>query len=138
LYTPAFFTRIGLRYRDVIRRSSLNLQDVAWSELLQDRVSGVLSSPQVSDDVERSAQQFQIRLPGDRGRLLANHGTVFDDVSKELCYVIDADFFHDKQMEPSDAQECLDFLHHQARLFFRWCIKDRLHEAMRPQPLPGA
>jgi uncharacterized protein (TIGR04255 family) len=138
LYAPAFFTRIGLRYRDLIRRSSSDLQNVTWSELLQDRIAGVLSSPQVSDDVERSAQQFQIRLPEDRGRLLANHGTVFDDSTKELCYVIDADFFQDKQTEPPDALECLDFLHHDARLFFRWCIKDRLHVAMRPRPLPGA
>lgn len=138
LYAPPFFTRIGLRYRDVIRRSSLDLREVDWSQLLQSWICGALASDDVSSDVERSAQQLLIRLPGERGRLLANHGTVFDDATKELCYVIDADFFHDKQTEPADALECLDFLHQQARLFFRWCIRDRLHRAMRPQPLPSA
>src|SRR5216684_5262493 len=34
IYEPSFFTRIGLRYRDVIMRSQLGLDDVPWGDLL--------------------------------------------------------------------------------------------------------
>src|SRR5437016_5486281 len=34
IYRPTFFARIGLRYKDVIRRSKLGLEGIPWSELL--------------------------------------------------------------------------------------------------------
>src|SRR5205085_2017184 len=35
IYAPVFFSRIGLRYIDVIQRTRLGLPDVPWRELLQ-------------------------------------------------------------------------------------------------------
>jgi uncharacterized protein (TIGR04255 family) len=137
IYSPAFFIRIGLRYRDVIRRSPLGLQEVPWSELLNPWVAGALASEEVAGDVERSGSEVLIRLPEQGGRLQVHHGLVRDDPSKEPCYVIDCDFFVDTQTETANALARLDYLHQQARLFFRWCIGDRLHGAMRPRPVPG-
>jgi uncharacterized protein (TIGR04255 family) len=136
LYAPAFFTRIGLRYRDVIRRSALGLETVAWSELLQPWVAGALGAPEIAADVEHRAQELVIRLPDGRGHLRAHHGLAVDDASHEQCYVIDADFYDDQQSEVPHAFDRLDTLNRQARLFFRWCITRRLHEALRPQPVP--
>jgi uncharacterized protein (TIGR04255 family) len=137
LYSPAFFTRIGLRYRDVIRRSVLGLEQLSWAELLQPGVAGALASPEIAADVEHSAQELVIRLPDGRSHVRVHHGLAVDDGSEEQCYVIDADFFDDQQSELPHAFERLDSLNRQARRFFRWCIKDRLHQAMRPQPLPS-
>jgi uncharacterized protein (TIGR04255 family) len=137
LYAPAFFTRAGLRYRDVIRRSVLGLGQVGWAELLQPWLAGVLTSPEVAPDVEHSAGELLLRLPDGRGRVRVHHGLAADAATQEHCYVIDADFFDDQQTEPSHVLERLDFLNKHARLFFRWCIRDRLHQAMRPRPLPG-
>ncbi|SRR5579875_1091033 len=135
LYAPACFTRIGLRYRDVIRRSVLGLDQIGWAELLQPWVAGALAAPEIAADVEHSAQELVVRLPDGRSRVRVHHGLAVDASSQELCYVIDADFFDDQQVELSHVIECLDFLNRQARLFFRWCITDLLHQAMRPQPL---
>ncbi len=131
-YVPAFFTRVGLRYRDIIRRESLDLKNVGWAELLQPWIASAFGSPDVSTDVEHSGHELLIRLPEGQGHVRVHHGTVLDETTKETCYVIDADFFTEQQTEPSHAIECLDFLNKQARLLFRWCIQDRLHRAMRP------
>lgn len=136
-YAPAFYTRIGLRYRDIIRRSSLGLEQVGWADLLKPWVASAFGSSDVAADVEHSGHELLIRLPDGRSRVRVHHGTVLDEATKETCYVIDADFFADQQTEPPHALERLDSLNKQARLFFRWCIEDRLHEAMRPNPVPG-
>jgi uncharacterized protein (TIGR04255 family) len=135
-YNPGFFTRIGLRYRDVIRRSVLGLDGVGWDELLSPWIAGVFTSAAVAAAVEQSVTEMCVRLPDERSHVRANHGLVRDDATKEDYYAIDADFFNEQQTEPSDALSRLDFLNQKARLFFRWCIKDRLHEAMGPQPVP--
>ena len=55
-YSPAFFTRIGLRYRDIIRRSALGLERSSWKELLRPHIVGALASPDVADDVVSTGQ----------------------------------------------------------------------------------
>ncbi len=135
LYSPAFLTRIGLRYRDLIQRSVLGLEQTSWADLLQPWVAGALASPVVAADVEHSARELVIRLPDGRSRVRVHHGLAADDRTREQSYVIDADFFDDQQTEPPHAVQRLDFLNKQSRLFFRWCIQEQLHQAMRPRPL---
>lgn len=137
VYEPAFFTRIGLRYRDLIRRSCLRLVDVPWSDLLTPWIAGALASPTVVDAIQRTAGELVIQLPDTASQILVHHGLVKDESSKENCYLIDADLFNEKQMERSNALGYLDFLNKQSRLFFRWCITDRLHNAMGPVPISG-
>ncbi len=137
LYNPAFFTRIGLRYRDLIRRSRLGLNQTSWAELLKPWIAGPYASPEVAGDSQRTAGELVIRLPNDRGLVQVHHGLVADESTGESCYLLDADFYHDQQTEPSHAIEHLDFLNKQSRLFFRWCITDRLHQAMGPVSIPG-
>jgi uncharacterized protein (TIGR04255 family) len=137
VYAPAFFTRIGLRYRNVLRRSTPGLEGVGWADLLQPWMAGAFASLEAAGDIEHSAHQLLIRLPDGRSRAQVNHGLVQDGVTGEVCYVIDTDFFDGQQSEPQHALERLDFLNRQSGLFFRWCIQDRLHDAMRPRPLSG-
>jgi uncharacterized protein (TIGR04255 family) len=137
LYSPAFFTRIGLRYRDVLRRSALELDQFSFAELLQPWIAGALAAPEVSQDVEHSAEELVVRLPDHQSHVRVHHGLAPDGKSQEQCYVIDADFFSDQQTEAPHAIERLNFLNKQSRLFFRWCIQDRLHRAMQPRPLSG-
>ena len=41
LYRPSFYSRVGLRYRDLICRSKVDLSGVKWDELLQPWITGV-------------------------------------------------------------------------------------------------
>jgi uncharacterized protein (TIGR04255 family) len=138
LYAPAFFSRVGLRYQDVFRRSILGLNDADWSELLQPWICGVLGPEALTlDEVEQSRSELLIRLCDKQSRVRVLHGLAFEPGSGEPCYLIDSDYFNEQQTEKSDAFTKLDFLNTQARLFFHWCIKPRLHEAMGPQPIAG-
>lgn len=132
-YNPVLFTRIGLRYRDVIRRSRLQLVETPWSELLQSWISGVLGSPEMADHVKNMASSFLMDLPEERGRIQVSSGLAVDGQSNEIVFVIDADFYTEQHTEPSDVFNRLNLLNRYARNFFRWCITSRLHEAMRPR-----
>lgn len=138
LYKPNFYTRLGLRYRDVIRRSSLSLNGVDWPELLRPWVTGVASQPEIADDIQEIEGVFLAALPESMGAVRVRHGVAVDEASKEQCYLIDADFFDETQTELSYAVHKLDHLNRQSRYLFRWCITDRLHQAMGPRPIePG-
>jgi uncharacterized protein (TIGR04255 family) len=136
-YRPSFFTRIGLRYQDVIRRSRLDLHDVPWNQLIKPWVTGTLGPAETAGDVENLRAVTILRLPNEIGKMQLSYGLAQDQtLDNEIVFVIDADFFTEQQTEPSDVFQRLDALHRQAGLLFRWCITDRLHQAMGPRPLP--
>ena len=136
IYEPPFFTRVGLRYRDVIKRSTLELKNVPWSELLQPPVAGALSVKEIAPAVTDAAKDVTFNLPSNLGQLRVRHGLGKKSPAiKETCYVIDADFFTVQKKEPRHAFNTLDKYHTEARLFFQWCITPKLHNALDPQPV---
>ena len=136
IYKPAFFTRVGLRYRDVIKRSELGFKDVPWSDLLEPPVAGALSVKEISQAVTQAAKEVTFNLPSNCGQLRILHGLGTSRGNQETCYVIDADFFTENKTETKDAQDILDKYHTEARLCFQWCITPKLHDALDPKP-PG-
>jgi uncharacterized protein (TIGR04255 family) len=135
IYKPPFFTRIGLRYRDVIQKTVLNLADVSWDELLNPAVAGALSVKEIASAVMHVAKDITFSLPANSGQLRVRHGLGKRDEGEEMCYVIDADFFTDARKEVQYAQTTLDTYHTEARLLFQWCITDKLHNALDPKPV---
>lgn len=134
-FQPGFYSRVGLRYRDVIRPAALGLEGTPWHELLGRHVAGELASPAVTDDIEEVTRQVLFKLPG-RGKVRLQHGTGVDDKTKERVYYIDFDLFVDgARTPPGEVTEVLDGLHDQGRRLFHWAISKRLHEALRPRPL---
>jgi uncharacterized protein (TIGR04255 family) len=143
-YKPSFFTRLGLRYRNVIRRSRLGMQDVPWGELLQPWISGVLGSEEAGDVVEGTQSVSVIRLPDDSGKVQMSFGLAIEERidaagarEQEIVFLIDADLFTEQQTEQADVFPRLDALNRQGGLLFRWCISGRLHDALRPGPVPS-
>lgn len=132
-YSPAFYTRIGLRYRDVIRRSVLGLDGVSWSDLLRPHIAGELSSPDLANAIENAVHQVVVQTGDGHSRVRLQHGLARSKSTDETCYVIDSDFYTEKRTEPRNAIETLDYFNHLSGRLFRWCIADRLHEAMRPR-----
>lgn len=131
-YAPACFTRIGLRYVDGIQRSELGLVDVPWSELLNPHIAGEFASPDIVDEIEHAARQTLLRLDQNGGRVMIRHGIAMAEPDNEQCFIIDADLFVEAQQETTDAIRILDRLNQGAGRLFRWCINDRLHQALEP------
>ncbi len=125
-------TRLGLRYRDVIYRSRLHLEETPWCELLQLGISGLLGLPDTAPFVRASASNFILDLPEVEAQVQVYAGLAMDARTKETAFMIDADFFTEQQTELSDVFNRLNTLNRQAGKFFRWCITERLHHAMQP------
>jgi uncharacterized protein (TIGR04255 family) len=132
IYEPSFFTRIGLRYRDVIARYPLGLKDVPWRELLSPQLASEFHSA-ISDAVEGTGHQLSLRLQGNVAKVTLQHGLGNKD--GDVCYIIDSDFYTAERTGVQDATRILDYFNRQGGRLFRWCIADRLHAAMEPKPV---
>lgn len=132
IYEPSFFTRIGLRYRDVIARYPLGLKDVPWNELLSKDLAGEFHS-RIADSVEGAWHQLSLRLQGDITKVTVQHGLGSKD--GDNCYIIDMDFYTAEKIGVNNADRILAYFNREAGRVFRWCIAERLHRAMEPQPI---
>jgi len=135
VYSPAHFSRIGLRYINVIRRSVLDLGDVSWSDLLQPYVLGILSSPGVGEHVQNFENRYEIRLSDGESVARVTTGFVQHVDDGEIGYMIDNDFYNTDKTSLDAAIEKLDYFNKRASRLIQWCITDRLHQAMEPQIL---
>lgn len=141
IYGAPFFSRIGLRYVDLINRKTLGLEGVPWSELIRDSLLGVFAEgDEVTSKVAAcfSGGLFEV----DGGQCAINCGTPNPGILKAVdeeanasndLFVIDADFFIEGQIDgAANASKRLKDFNRQARDSFRWSIKQRLHEALGP------
>lgn len=139
VYAPAFFTRVGLRYQDLIRRSTLKLpRDMKWSELLKPPVAGVFGEQDLAAAVEEMSGLVLIAFPYFEGKVRVNYGIVEAVDSNERCFLIDSDFYTEERTGIGDVYDILGYFNRQSGRLFRWCIQDRLHEAMEPVPVEAA
>lgn len=134
-YGPPFYLRVGLRYQNVIRPWQLGFDNVSWDELLQPHISGEFACAELRDDIESVVRQLKIRFNEKDGHVLVKHGLADDTDEKKQCFLIDCDYFRSERTETTDAIEVLNYFNGQAGRLFRWCITERLHNAMAPRPV---
>jgi uncharacterized protein (TIGR04255 family) len=136
-YRPSFFARAGLRYQNVIRKSALGLDGVAWEDLLRSQIVGLLAAKDFQGEAVETSSQTLIEFPERVGKVRLRHGFVQAANNNEQCYLIDSDFFTSEKTKVEDVTDVLNYFNQQSGRLFRWCITDRLHEAMGPQPVTG-
>ena len=132
IYDPSFFVRIGLRYQNIIDRSSLNL-DCGWKDLVEPHVLGELATDSISERVEASARDVTIQLE-DNEKVRVQHGLGISQKSNNEVYFIDADYHTTQRTEVKDAIATLGRFNGESGHLFRWCITKKLHNAMGPEP----
>ncbi len=133
-YQPAYITRVGLRYRNILRRSKLGLGNTAWSHLLKPHILGVLQEGSVAEKVVSSIQDVRLS-DGEEKQVRIRHGLSKAKDADEVCYLIDSDFFAERKVPCDRAQDTLDGFHVDANRLFQWCIERGLHDALGPQVL---
>jgi uncharacterized protein (TIGR04255 family) len=132
IYQPSFFGRVGLRYTDGIERKPLNLVECKWSELLRKEILGEIALPQFEDCLEDVQRIIRLKFHDGNGSILLRHGLGQVLGHAEICYMIDLDFFTDQKVEVTDAESILNRFNSRAGRAFRWCITQRLHDALGP------
>jgi uncharacterized protein (TIGR04255 family) len=116
-----FFTRIGLRYINVLPVGQRNLAGWIREELVAPLVTGSYGNVEqcwqiVTGEGRTGRYLFQHGLPG-------NAPTGVKDWSEAPRYVIDIDFY-EEDVEVRDAIETLNQLHQQSFDLFWWALGD--------------
>ncbi len=135
VYKPVLFTRIGLRYIDIIVRSKLGLDNMEWEELIKPPFLGILASSELRDSVKHFQATFVIDLGEDQGEVRINTGTIKATESGETSFMIDSDFYELKRKGKNELLDKLNYFHSKASGLFRMCITNRLHNAMEPNKI---
>lgn len=136
VFSPAFYTRIGLRYKDLITPQELGLGDKKWGDLFAEHVVGELGDVRIAAAVSEIKTRAIIQIPDIPGaQVTFIHGLARNDEKTLLSYLIDADFALEETEETHGTIEVLDTFNRLAGRLFRWAITNSLHEAMEPQAI---
>lgn len=130
VYEPPFFSRVGLRYVDVISKSMISPPPKDWAALLAPPILGELAPSALSSDIKHVAKEVVVGLSDGPGNLRMRHGLA--KIDNEERYAIDCDFFLDDRCSVPDCFQHLDRYNRLAGRLFRWCITDELHRALGP------
>ena len=137
LYHPAYFQRVGLRYRNLISRKQLNLENVPWTELISPAYTGPLSEPdlhegnlaQFSCDIGiRLDSSCQVKIHAGPAQMKNKSADTPED---EMRFVLDLDLFMGGNVSCTLAAAALETLHGHADKVFEGAITDTLRDAIR-------
>ena len=134
VYRPAFYIRLGLRYKDVIDRQVLGLADKGWTELICPHILGTINETNqntlkqwvVNCEFFDPASQIQTRQVF---QLLQKIGT------SNIVMAFDCDYFIIANVSQDSVFNLSDQLHEKSSTFMRNAITQTLHEAMEPETL---
>lgn len=134
VYSPAFITRIGLRYIDVFRRSMFGLEESNWNELFEPFVLGLLCSP-FGPNVKNFESAYDISLSDNESNVRIVTSSVQHIETNEQCIMIDSDFFSSTRKDVNSVISKLGFLNSSAFRLIRCLITEKLHRAMGPKEI---
>jgi uncharacterized protein (TIGR04255 family) len=135
VYSPAFYTRVGLRYKNVIDREDLGIPARAWRTLLSRALTGgILDSEELADSVRQTQTTALLVFDGvPGGSVTLRHGLASDPSGGDhQTYLIDADVHTEDRGATENVMGTLDQFHQVAGNLFRWAISQELHAALRP------
>jgi uncharacterized protein (TIGR04255 family) len=133
-YPPQFLLRMGLRFRNIIRKSALGVTDMEWEQLLQAKWTSDLSWAGTAGEIKSTHSEVLMSLNGGKDLVRVRHGLVpIAQQIQEMGYLIDHDFFVDGQFPMSEVPKTLNDYHQSAQRFFKLWITDTLHQAMKPK-----
>ena len=135
-YNPSHFTRLGLRYRNLIQKKKLELADCSWPDLLNMALVREFATSELTGKIENVGHGMLLRMGPGQERVQIQHGLALDpSTGTEVGYFIDSDFFVEEMTNVDAASDRLVKFNQQNGRLFRWCITERLHNAMDPQPI---
>lgn len=132
-YRPSFAIRTGLRYQNALVPHALGLAGHPWQDFVSSNIVGELAHPPFASGQISEAHRHIRAVTADGEGFLLQHG--IGASGDESAYIIDLDCYFDERIEVSNALDRLRSFHTRAGHAFRWCISERVHEALRPQPV---
>jgi uncharacterized protein (TIGR04255 family) len=128
VYKPSFFSRVGLRYVNLIERSALKLQDVPWDKLINAEWLGPLARQELNAHVKEFKAGTAIQLGKETGVAKIRFGLENLDTFR-----IDSDFFLEGQINGQKAAGIIDDFNEAIGNLFRSAIREPLRDALGPK-----
>lgn len=134
IYSPAFFSRIGLRYIDAISRKKYNKENSEWTSLISSSALGMLANERYYNNVTGLQNISEIYLSDKcSARLISSLGTL-NNAPDDKCFIFDSDIFTktktDKNIDAIKTQ--LNELHDYSFSIFESIITQEMRVAMEP------
>jgi uncharacterized protein (TIGR04255 family) len=134
-YEPSIFTRIGLRYVDIIDKKKFGIDQHIWADLINPELLGLLSSD-FHDRINNVQTTHEMNLEEDNFlRIITSIVRRTDN--PDQCYLIDSDFFNNTKNEFDKIHPILEYLHTEADNFIQWAVSKLLHDSMEPEEHEG-
>lgn len=130
-YRPAFYTRVGLRYIDVITRSKLDLQNKKWTELVQSHVLGMVAKDHESG-VRSYVSETEYEIEKEQVLTRAHIELVRVNNQPEISLLLDCDYFTIGNTKLGDRKDTAERLHSASSHFIQTSITEELEQAMCP------
>jgi uncharacterized protein (TIGR04255 family) len=141
IYVPAFYSRVGLRYQDVIDREHVGVSDRDWHELVNPQFNGLLGTAETSvrECILEYGANALVRLDGvDAGKVRIQYGLARRTDSPlvpappdaPFVFLIDADYYTEARHERGAVLGTLDNFRTEAGNLFRWAISPALRDAL--------
>lgn len=131
IYKPNLYTRIGLRYTDIISRKKLNKPKYKWSNLINEKYLGFISE---EFEIIYNKNQYIIRL--DKKNNIANISTSIEKRDYDNnCFCIDTDLSFIGEVKNNEIEKRINCLHSYSRPIFRNIITKKLHEILKDNTL---
>lgn len=131
-YHISDFTRVGLRYQNLIDRTVIDMAGVPWKEILSPQYLGFMTQEQESDVKEWFASCcLVLGEQGDVCRL--KYGLADSLVTSNLVFAIDSDFSNSRGVQKDALWAKLQYFNEQASRLFRAAISHRTRDALRPR-----
>ena len=112
--------RVGLRFRNIIRKSALGVTDKEWNQLIQAKWTGDLAWSGIAGEMKATHSEVLMGLNGGKDSVCSRHGLVpIAQPFQEMGYLIDHDFFVEGQFSMSEVPETLKGYHQSAQRFFK-------------------
>ncbi|MGB7621021.1 MAG: TIGR04255 family protein [Terriglobia bacterium] len=138
VYRPAFYTRIGLRYRDIINPRNLGIREERWQELLKPSLIGMLGAQDdIGTFIVRTQTEASFALKEVDGAMVTlRHGIgPSPPSSDERHYYLDLDSHTTTRREGKDVIDVLNAFNRVSGYFFRWAITPELRRILGPEPI---
>lgn len=135
IYEPSYFTRIGLRYRDIANRVSLPHIKHEVEAFIPEYIFPELTTPKAAniDVLEKRSQFNDGNVRATVFHLLATVSGEFGQkqLNNEKSYIIDVDCFSESRIEGiNNVLTKYDIFKRLSWNIFQWSITDTLREAM--------
>jgi uncharacterized protein (TIGR04255 family) len=94
---------------------------------------GELAHHNIEHATVHAARDLILNLDDDGELVRIQHGFVKAESPPEQAYLFDYDFYREARTEKDAANQVLSIFNRESGRLFRWCISERLHDAMGPQ-----